>query len=320
MERSTGHTSGGPSPGWSHPVEASNLPANWPSLPDTMTRIADLLAKGTTWSFEFFPPKTPDGQEAFDLAVTELASLEPSYVSVTYGAMGRTRDNTRDLVIRVNREQSFPAMPHLTCVGHTRAELTELLHAYRDNGVENILALAGDPPEDGSDCGGDFTYATELIELVREVGDFTVAVAAFPELHPRSPDRASDRRNLVAKLAAADFGMTQFFFSVDHYCRMVEELADLGCETPVVPGVMPFVNVAGTRRMAAVNGTEIPDALQVRLDAVDGDPEATRLLGVQVATELVADLLELDVPGVHLYAMNRAQSIQEIYDNLDLHP
>lgn len=285
-----------------------------------MTRIADLLAKGTTWSFEFFPPKTPDGQAAFDSAVTDLAGLQPSYVSVTYGAMGRTRDTTRDLVIRVNDEQSFPAMPHLTCVGHTRAELVDLLVAYRDNGVENVLALAGDPPQDGSDCGGDFTYATELIDLVREVGDFSVGVAAFPELHPRSPDRATDRRHLAAKLATADFGLSQFFFSVDHYRRMVDELADLGCETPVVPGVMPFVNVAGTRRMAAVNGTEIPAALQERLDAVDGDAEATRRLGVQVATDLVSELLDLDVPGVHLYAMNRAQSIQEIYDNLDLHP
>ncbi len=283
-----------------------------------MTRIADLLSKGTTWSFEFFPPKTPEGMVAFDRAIGELSALEPSFVSVTYGALGATRDTTRDLVIRVNEEQSYPAMPHLTCVGHTRAELVDLLEAYRERGVENVLALAGDPPADGSDPGGDFRYATELIDLIREVGDFSVAVAAFPELHPRSPDRATDRRFLAAKLAEADFGMTQFFFDADHYRILVEELADLGCDTPVVPGVMPFVNVAGTRRMAAMNGSEIPAWLQERLDGVDGDAEATRRLGVEVASTLVADLLEIGVPGVHLYALNRANSIQEIYDNLGL--
>lgn len=283
-----------------------------------MTRIPDLLAKGTTWSFEFFPPKTPEGMVGFDAAVTDLSALEPSFVSVTYGALGATRDNTRDLVIRVNEEQAFPAMPHLTCVGHTRAELVELLETYRARGVENILALAGDPPADGSDPGGDFQYATELIELIREVGDSSVGVAAFPEVHPRSPDRATDRRHLAAKLAEADFGVAQFFFDAEDYRVLVDELADLGCETPVVPGVMPFVNVAGTRRMAAMNGSAIPDSLQARLDSVDGDAEGTRRLGVQVASELVAQLLDIGVPGVHLYAMNRAQSIEEIYENLGL--
>jgi methylenetetrahydrofolate reductase (NADPH) len=285
-----------------------------------MTRISDLLAKGTTWSFEFFPPKTPEGLVAFDAAVEDLSALRPSYVSVTYGALGATRDTTRDLVLRVNREQSFPAMPHLTCVGHTRAELVSLLESYREGGVENILALAGDPPADGSDPGGDFVYATELIELAREVGDFSVAVAAFPEVHPRSPDRATDRRYLAAKLAQADFGMTQFFFDAAHYRALANELADLGCDTPVVPGVMPFVNVAGTRRMAAMNGSEIPDSLQARLDEVDGDAEATRRLGVEVATGLVDELLESGAPGIHLYALNRANSIQEIYAALGLEP
>ena len=253
-----------------------------------MTRISDLLDKGPTWSFEFFPPKTPEGLVGLDRAIDDLSSLEPAYVSVTYGALGATRDTTRDLVVRVNREQAFPAMPHLTCVGHTRAELVDLLEDYRAGGIENVLALAGDPPADGSDPGGDFTYATELVDLVREVGDFSVGVAAFPEVHPRSPDRTTDRRLLAEKLAQADFGMTQFFFDVEHYRRLVEELAELGCTTPVIPGVMPFVNVAGTRRMAAMNGSEIPASLQERLDAVDGDADATRRLGVEVASEQFA--------------------------------
>lgn len=283
-----------------------------------MTRIDDLLAKGPTWSFEFFPPKSPDGATAFDAAVAELSTLEPSYVSVTYGALGSTRDTTLELVTRLNAEQSYPAMPHLTCVGHTRAELVELLETYQAAGIENILALGGDPPADGSEPGGDFTYATELVELIREVGDFAVGVAAFPEIHPRSPDRASDRQILAEKLAVADFAMTTFFFDAEHYRRLLDELDQLGADTPIIPGVMPFPSVGGVRRMSKMNGTAIPDELEARLDAVDGDAEATRRLGVEVASELSAELVEMGVPGIHLYALNRAKSIQEIYDNLGL--
>jgi methylenetetrahydrofolate reductase (NADPH) len=223
-------------------------------------------------------------------------------------------------VLRINREQAFPAMPHLTCVGHTRAELIDLLDGYRAAGIENILALAGDPPADGSEAPGDFTYATELVDLVHEIGDFSVAVAAFPEIHPRSPDRLTDRRFVASKLEAADFAMTQFFFDVTDYRRLVDELADLGCTKPIVPGVMPFISVPGTRRMAAINQTVIPPWLQERMDAVDGDPEAVRKLGVEVATDLVAGLLDTGVPGVHLYAMNRSNSIMEIYQKLGIGP
>ena len=285
-----------------------------------MTRISDLLAAGPTWSFEFFPPKTSEGMVSLIDTVEELSELKPDFVSVTYGAGGTTRSTTRDLVVKINQERAYPAMPHLTCVGHSRAELVSLLEDYRASGIHNVLALAGDPPTDGSPAVGDFTYASELVELVHEVDHFTVAVAAFPELHPRSVDRAEDRRHLVAKLATADFGMTQFFWDVDHYRVMVEELAEAGSTTPVLPGVMPFVNVAGTRRMSAMNNTAIPTWLEERLDAVDGDPEATRKLGVEVATDLVASLLELGVPGIHLYVFFRAQAITEIYDNLGIKP
>lgn len=283
-----------------------------------MAKISEIMSKGKTLSFEFFPPKTPEAMTGFNSAVDALAALDPDFVSITYGAGGSARDTTYDLVLQVDSRQKFPAMPHLTCVGHTRAELVDLLASYRANGIDNVLALAGDPPSDGSDSGGDFVYATELVELVREVGDFSIGVAAFPEVHPRSTDRSSDRKHLAAKLALADFGMTQFFFDVSHYKRLVEELSDLGCSVPLLTGVMPFVSVAGTRRMAKMNNTEIPAALQHQLDLVDGDGVATRELGVQVATELVGELLEFGVPGVHLYAMNRAESIQAIYKNLGL--
>src|SRR5581483_8229648 len=176
-----------------------------------MPRISDLLRQGRTFSFEFFPPKTEEARRQLEKAVHELAPLRPSFVSVTYGALGSTREYTRDAVVRINEDQPFPAMPHLTCVGHTRADITDLLDFYANNGIENILALGGDPPADGSDPGGDFTYATDLIELVRaHPADFCVGVAAHPEVHPRSPDRATDRRRLADKLARADFAITQF--------------------------------------------------------------------------------------------------------------
>lgn len=281
-------------------------------------RIDELLRQGRTWSFEFFPPKTPTGEREFNAAVSELSALSPSYVSVTYGALGGVRHLTRDVVLRVNAEHDYPAMPHLTCVGHTRAELGELLRTYRDGGVQNILALAGDPID--SPTPGDFRYATELVELIRETGEFSVAVAAFPEGHPRSRDLVADRMRLADKLAIADFGLTQFFFDVDSYRRMVDDLDARGCDTPVIPGVMPFVSVPGTYRMAQMNGTSLPSALRERMELVSGDPEATRRLGVEVATELVSELLDLGVPGIHLYAMNRAASIREIYANLGLRP
>ena len=285
-----------------------------------MAKIADLLTAGRTVSFEFPPPKTPEALVAFDETMEDLSRLAPSFVSVTYGALGTTRDTTRDVVIRVDKERRFPAMPHLTCVGHTRLELTELVTHYRDAGIENILALAGDPPADGSDPGGDFTYATELMDLIVEVGDFSVGVAAFPETHPRSGDRPSDRRFLAAKLERADFAITQFFWNADDYRRMMDELVEIGSDTPVVPGVMPFISVAGVRRMSAMNGSIVPDALARRLDQVDGDKEATRALGVEVATEMGAVLLDAGVPGLHLYTMNRAASVREVCANLGLLP
>src|SRR3546814_6411903 len=168
-------------------------------------------------------------------------------------------------------------MPHLTCVGHTRADIAELLDHYADNGVENILALGGDPPADASDPCGDYDYASQLVEQVREHrGGFSVAVAAHPEVHPRSTDRESDRRHLAAKLAMADFAMTQFFFSVDEYLRLVDELAELDCDKPVLPGVMPIASVAGVQRMAGMNGTAIPAGLLDQLLTVADQPAEVR--------------------------------------------
>jgi methylenetetrahydrofolate reductase (NADPH) len=286
-----------------------------------MAKVADLLAAGRTLSFEFFPPKTDETERQLQAAVEELAVLAPSFVSVTYGAGGSTRARTRDVVVRICKEQTFPAMAHLTCAGHRRDDIAALLDDYAANGVENILALAGDPPADGSPAQGDFTYASELIELVRaHPAGFSVGVAAHPELHPRSPDRDSDRRHLAAKLATADFGVTQFFLTVEPYLRMRDELAAVGCTTPVIPGVMPFILAGGFRRMAAMNQTAIPAGLDARLDGVAGDPAAVIELGIEVATGLCRDLLAAGVPGLHLYALNRSYSVRRILENLGTVP
>ena len=283
-----------------------------------MARIADLLAAGRTFSFEFFPPKTDEARRQLEKAVHELAPLRPSFVSVTYGALGTTREFTRDAVVRINEDQPFPAMPHLTCVGHTRADIASLLDFYADNGIENILALGGDPPADGSDPGGEFTYATELIEIVRaHPAGFCVGVAAHPEVHPRSPDRATDRRFLAAKLEHADFAITQFSFLPDEQIRLRDELAALGCTTPVIPSVFPVVNVSGIKRMAAMNGSVIPAPLLAKLDAA-ATPEEVMAIGIDAATEICARLLEAELPGLHLYPMNRSESIRRLYANLGL--
>jgi methylenetetrahydrofolate reductase (NADPH) len=292
------------------------------SAPRSGDKIADLLADGPTLSFEFFPPKTDEAERQLEKTIHELAPLRPSFVSVTYGAGGSTRDRTRDIVIDVNRTQPFPAMAHLTCSGHSRDQVAALLDEYAAAGVRNILALAGDPPADGSDPGGDYTYALELVDQVRDhSGDFSIGVAAHPELHPRSGgDRVLDRQHLAVKLGAADFGITQFFFVADDYLRMVDELAELGCDTPVLPGIMPAVNVSGLVRMATMNGSVVPADLLSRLEAVADDPGAVRDIGVEVATELGRRLLDAGAPGLHLYALNRSASVLRIVDALGLRP
>lgn len=284
-----------------------------------MTRINDLLDVGPTLSFELFPPKSDEMERQLEKCVVELAELRPSFVSVTYGALGSTRERTRDVVTRINAEQAFPAMPHLTCVGHTRADIAELLDHYAEHGIENVLALGGDPPADGSEPGGEYEHASELVEQVRShPAGFSVAVAAHPEVHPRSADRVADRRFLAAKLEAADFAMSQFFFTIDDYLRLVDELAELGCDKPVLPGVMPIASVAGVVRMAGMNGTAIPAPLLDRLQAVADQPDEVRKIGVEVATELGAALLAEDAPGLHLYALNRSESVRQIHANLAL--
>ena len=283
-----------------------------------MARITELLARGRTFSFEFFPPKTDAAQLSLGRTIAELETLHPSFVSVTYGAGGSTRERTRDLVTWMRRETSISPMAHLTCVGHTRGDIAEILQAYTDAGVENILALGGDPPTDPADVRpSDYGFASDLVNELRAAGQFSIGVAAHPEVHPRSSSRSDDRKFLAEKMRTADFAITQFFFEVEHYVRLVEELAALGIDKPVIPGIMPVTNKSQVLRMAEMSGAAFPQDLAQRLSKVE-DPEEVRSIGVEAATELCAQLLDAGAPGLHFYTLNRSSATREIYANLGL--
>jgi methylenetetrahydrofolate reductase (NADPH) len=213
-------------------------------------------------------------------------------------------------------------MAHLTCVSHTRSDIGEILDAYDAVEVENILALAGDPPSDPANARpSDYRYALELVEHVREhSAGFSIGVAAHPEVHPRSESDTADRDHLAAKLRIADFAITQFFFEPDSYLRLVDDLAARGTDKPVIPGIMPITNIASVARMAQLSGAAIPTWLTDRLDAVADDPDAVRAVGVDTATSLCAALLEAGAPGLHFYTLNRSTATREIYANLGLAP
>ena len=283
-----------------------------------MARIADLLSAGRTFSFEFFPPKTDAATLSLGRTIAELEPLGPSFVSVTYGAGGSTRERTRDLVTWMRKETAITPMAHLTCVGHTHAEIDDILTAYEEVNVENILALGGDPPTDPADQRpSDFTYAIELVEQIRRRSSFSIGVAAHPEGHPRSSSRQMDRQHLADKLRIADFAITQFFFEAKHYITMVEEVSALGVNKPIIPGIMPVTNRAQVKRMAELSGSVFPGWLEDRLASTD-DPDQVRKIGVDAATELCAELLAAGAPGLHFYTLNRSTATREVYSNLDL--
>ena len=284
-----------------------------------MARISDLLAEGPTVSFEFFPPKHEAGWLSLGRAIGELEQLEPDYVSVTYGAGGSTRTRTADLVSWVRRQTPISPMAHLTCQGHTKAYIRNILIDYRAEGVENILALGGDPPAHGdAPSESDYRFSLELVHDVQEFGGFSVGVAAHPELHPRSPDRASDRQHLATKLQYADFAITQFFFDIEHYLEMRDELAALGVHKPIVPGIMPISNLGQVTRMAHMSGAEVPAWVVERMEKAGDDLDEAERIGVEIATELCARLMEEGAPGLHFYTLNRSWATTTIMGNLGL--
>jgi methylenetetrahydrofolate reductase (NADPH) len=255
--------------------------------------------------------------EQLRTTIRDLEPLHPSFVSVTYGAMGSTRTLTRDLVVSLRATTEIPPMAHLTCVGHTRSDVDDLVNDYTAAGVENILALGGDAPEDGSTLQSEFRYALDLVEHLRAGHDVCIGVAAHPEGHPRSASLDADRRHLADKLRLADFAVTQFFFDAVHWRRLVDDMAALGVYKPIIPGIMPVTNVGQLERMAKMSGAEIPAWLVDRLQAVS-TPADVRRVGVEVATEVAAQLLADGAPGVHLYTLNRSTATREIYAALGL--
>jgi len=283
-------------------------------------KITDILAAGPSYSFEFFPPKTPAAADNLAAALTDLEPLAPSFASVTYGAGGGTREMTHEIVTRLHRESSITAMAHLTCVCHTRAELVGIVDRYRGAGIENILALGGDPPKDQDLPPGELEHAIDLVRLVRDEGDFAIGVAAFPEPHPKAASLADDRRRTAEKLAVADFAITQFFFDARHYFDLVGTLHELGVDKPVIPGIMPATAISSIKRMTELQGSEFPGWLADKLYAVQDDPDAVFRVGVEEATKLSKELLAGGAPGLHFITLNRSRATQMIYADLGLTP
>ncbi len=267
---------------------------------------------------ELWPPRSHDAQERLENVLTELYPLHPTFTSITYGAGGSTRERTHDLVVRIAREGLITPMAHLVCAAHSRSELVDILVRYRDEGINNVLALMGDPPLDATAPleQGELAHAIDLVELAKEVGDFCVAVAAHPEGHPLSPDIRSDRDYLARKMKVSDFAITQFFFNADHYFRLVDDLAERGIEKPILPGIMPITKVRTVYKMAELSGTEVPSELAGRIERVAGNPDDVRKIGVEVAIDLARRLIAGGVPGLHFYTMNESAATIEIVNSL----
>ena len=280
-------------------------------------RVDELLRGDTTYSFEFFPPKTDEESVVLARTLRDLEPLQPSFVSVTYRGGRASRQRTFDLVTQIEREGHLTAMAHLICVGHSRAEMRDILKNYLDAGVTNVMALGGDIPEDLTQVGSEFEHAIDLVELARETGDFAIGVAAHPQGHPRSPDIDTDRYYLAKKLELADFAVTQFLFEAREWSELVDDLAQRGVTKPVLPGIMPVTTLGSIARMTTM-GSRVPDELVQRLEAahVRGGTQAVRAEGIRAAVALCEQLLDAGAPGLHFYTLNRSTATREIYASL----
>ena len=284
--------------------------------------VAELIAAPEpSFSFEFFPPRTDEGEARLRTAITELEPLAPTFVDVTYGAGGSTRDRTLRVVRDLVASTDLTVVAHLTCVGSSAAQVREVAADLVGAGVRNILALRGDPPDgpraDWRPHPEGLRHAVDLVALLKGLGDVTVGVAAFPEGHPEAESREADLDRFAEKVrAGASFAITQFFFDAADYFRFVEHAAARGVDVPIIPGVMPVTNVSQIERFAELSGAAFPEALARRLHAVEGDAEAVRAIGVEVATELSAELLGGGAPGIHFYTLNRSTATREVHARL----
>ncbi len=289
-----------------------------------MARISQLLDAGQTLSFEFSAPRDEEGAERLRQTLARLAAHRPQFMSVTYGAGGATRGPTRDWVRAIREDFAVEAMPHLTCVAHTRDEVAAIVRDYQSDGIANILALRGDAPLPSSSLpprGGElpkaeggspaFDAAAELARFIRERADWDIGVAAHPEGHPMAASVEADLAHQSTKLAQADFAITQFFYRTEYYEQFVSQLDARGVRTPVIAGIMPPTNVASVERMSALNGTEFPSGIHDRLERASSQAER-REIGVETAVELGRELLELGAPGLHIYTMNFARAASEV--------
>jgi methylenetetrahydrofolate reductase (NADPH) len=293
------------------------------SAPDASPpSVSDLIAAGErSISFEFFPPKDEAGERQLWTTLRELEALHPTFVSVTYGAGGSTRDRTVRVTEGIARETTLTPMAHLTCVGHSREDLRSVIGSYAAAGVRNVLALRGDPPggpgTPWSPTPGGLTYATELIELVTSLGDFCVGAAAFPLGHREADSLEHDAQVMRAKQdAGAAFAITELFFRVQDYVALRERCDAAGVHIPILPGIMPITSLPQIQRMTELSGREIPPEVVERVSRYDGDPAAVRAEGIAIATEMCDDLLAGGAPGLHFYTLNRSRATREIYSRL----
>ncbi len=280
------------------------------------------LKNQLTYSFEFFPPKDVKGEERLWAAMSQLESIAPDFISVTYGAGGSTRDRTIRITSEITARTHIPTVAHLTCVGSTRDELIEILGKYRDAGIKSILALRGDPTggprAPWTPTPNGLSHADELVTLAAEFGGFTIGVAAFPDGHPASDgDFSHDIEVLIEKeRRGATFATTQFFFEVDKWKSLVDKLEAKGSALPIIPGILPVTNVKQLNRMAELSGTPIPASVSEAFAQVEDNPEDVRKLGVDIATKLCQELLEAGAPGLHFYTMNTSTATREIYSQI----
>ncbi|OGR85942.1 MAG: methylenetetrahydrofolate reductase [NAD(P)H] [Elusimicrobia bacterium RIFCSPLOWO2_01_FULL_60_11] len=284
-------------------------------------KITDILSRRKPiFSCEFFPPKTDEATAQLFETVRELKDLDPGYVSVTYGAGGSTRGKTLEIVRRIKQELGIEAMAHLTCVGHSRSELKEVLDQIESAGIENVIALRGDPPKGETEFmphPDGFTHAAELAGFIRKNYKFCVAVAGYPEGHVEAPDRETDWKRLEDKVkAGGDLIITQLFFDNRDFFAFEKRMREIGVKVPIIPGIMPITNLSQIIRFTRMCGAKIPEKALRELKELEDDPEAVVDYGARLAAEQCKELLERGVPGIHFYTLNKSKSTRAIIEKL----